>query len=371
MQAHRPVAILDDGELKDVRALLRELDVSYVDLWGETIGDQLNLPSGLFLTTPRYASRVELPRNGHRTARNAPPACIGFIDDYTRTAHAMLRRSGCDQIVRLPIHPYALRLLLLRALYDGREHRSLMRFPIGAGVQAREGLKRSDVTLADLSENGCQLLCTEPIIPDRKISVRLARSLTSLPGLWVTGSVIRCSPCHISGNGRGFTIAIRFDRLDREEVNSVKAVLAKLSEGPLPVANITTAGSTPSSSQGKDSFTQRATASLKRLLRRKTARDPRCIYPRPVIALGDKGAVVVSGRNLSERGIAIHPCPKLKLGNRLKLALYGKDQKTPLVVHASVIRDDGPKGLVLGFEEASPLLAEALQRLVTTQSIMA
>ncbi|NIU03328.1 MAG: hypothetical protein GWO40_03345, partial [Gammaproteobacteria bacterium] len=84
---------------------------------------------------------------------------------------------GFLYLVRRPIHPHALRLMLLRLLWRGEERRTEPRVPIGYEVQVRSRLRRKDAWLADLSRGGCLLLCDRPMNEGVSLSVVLPGDL--------------------------------------------------------------------------------------------------------------------------------------------------------------------------------------------------
>ena len=59
-------------------------------------------------------------------AARTGPMKIAVVTEDSNTLRSMLRRIGFDLLVRRPVHPYALKLLLARALY-----RSV---PVGAEI---------------------------------------------------------------------------------------------------------------------------------------------------------------------------------------------------------------------------------------------
>ena len=108
--------VIDDGELQDIRDALQELGVEY--RWfrtGPARNVKLESPARLFATTARYALQAE-PMAGQASLR---PVCMAVLDDDARTVCKQLRERGFDYVLRRPVHPIALRLLLLRSLYRG------------------------------------------------------------------------------------------------------------------------------------------------------------------------------------------------------------------------------------------------------------
>ena len=151
----RPVLLLDDGELDDVREILRTVTSEVLHLRGGMIPEVLEPPEKLFIATSR---RAVVAGNWPTHSPGEGPVRVAVVTDDSNTLRSMLRRIGFDLLVRRPFHPYALRLLFLRALYSGDERRRETRAPIGAEITFRQGLRKRNAILADLSPKGCRLL---------------------------------------------------------------------------------------------------------------------------------------------------------------------------------------------------------------------
>src|SRR5690606_26864180 len=75
--------------------------------------------------------------------------------------------------------------------------------------------------------------------------------------------------------------------------------------------------------------------------------SPRRTYGgRRIVALDEEAARVLVGQDLSPGGMRVAPNPALRVGQPLRIALYGSPGETPLVLSAEVARDDGERGLV-------------------------
>lgn len=72
------------------------------------------------------------------------------------------------------------------------------------------------------------------------------------------------------------------------------------------------------------------------------------------------------GRDLAVGGMRVDAHPDLKVGARLRLALYDPAREAPLVVDAVVARDDGARGVGLQFLAVAPDVASRLEQLVAT-----
>ena len=138
MSTSPPVILLHDGELDDVRELLDELGAEYLQLRGGNIPETLDPPEHLFITTSR---RAMLARDWPPSRGTPPrPYKIGIVSEDSNTLRSMLRRIGFDLLIRRPVHPYALRLVILRALYLGEERRRERRVPVGYEISYRLSL---------------------------------------------------------------------------------------------------------------------------------------------------------------------------------------------------------------------------------------
>ncbi len=69
-------------------------------------------------------------------------------------------------------------------------------------------------------------------------------------------------------------------------------------------------------------------------------------------------------RDLSMGGMRVDQCSGLELEDRLHLAIYGNANEEPLLVWATVARDDGEEGMALVFDEVHASLAQKLEAIV-------
>jgi hypothetical protein len=97
-------------------------------------------------------------------------------------------------------------------------------------------------------------------------------------------------------------------------------------------------------------------------------RQHRGRYPNRVVAAADDGSLhrVLIGRDLSAGGMRVDRQKDLTVGSKLRIALYDSTRETPVVVVATVTRDDGKNGLALTFENLAPDAAAHLEQLVAS-----
>lgn len=450
------VVLVDDGELDDVRDLLEELGIEFAHLRGGAVPKRIDPPRDLFLATMRRAALARpWPHSRDGLLR---PVRIAIVDEDSPTARSALRKLGFAYLVRRPVHPVALRLLVLRAFYLGDERRGDARVPVGVDVTLRTGLRRRDALLADLSRGGCRLVTDRALPAGAKITLHLSRELLGESDLSLPGQILRCErDAHALADG-GFQIAVRFVDPKRGDRERLERFLARrdvrigpdlepqvtplataaggvATEAPAAPASRTledvTSEAPPDPRETTQTFVAppgapvpaaapaaapappggRAPAPAPSLpaappapprpLRRAPPLEPppaagaaqparlgaaliqrggerrgrpperrrhgRRLYDRRVLAAATAAMHrMLFGRDLSSGGMRVDRHPELRVGARLRLALYDAAREAPLVVEAVVARDDGPRGFGLQFLSMTPELAQRLEQLVAT-----
>ena len=181
------VLLVDEGELEDVSQLLVELRADTARVGGSVRPEEWPWPSRLLIASARRALALG----------PGPPSgpggfmMIAIADDHSKSLRTLLRRMGFNYLVRRPVHPEALKLLFLHALYSGRERRSASRFPVGCRVACHTGWRRWYATLAEISPTGCRLLAPRIVEVGRRLAVRVPRKLGKRRRLTLRGRVVR------------------------------------------------------------------------------------------------------------------------------------------------------------------------------------
>jgi len=122
------VLLLDDGELDDVQRILEELEVEFGRVQGGAIAPNTPHPKSLLMATPRRISAVSAIDEA--SGGEDPPVRVVVVDQDSKTLRDQLRQVGFDFLVRRPVHPEALRLLVMHSLYRvSRELPSGSKFP--------------------------------------------------------------------------------------------------------------------------------------------------------------------------------------------------------------------------------------------------
>jgi hypothetical protein len=348
------VLVNHDGELVDVLALLSEAGVQAIERQGLPTRQDARTPWQLLIATPKRIVKLDEMDAQHRAVR------IAIVDGASRTLRAMLQRMAIDFVIRRPVHPAALRLLVLHSLYRGPEKRGGGRVSIGAPVRFRCGFRNRPAVLADLSFRGCRLLSPHGAARGSKVTVRIPAELNSRRVLSLRGRVKRCGPAEGEAKGM-FAIGVILEGLGASARSAVRAILEAHAKGPATLQGERVLGGGP----------VREAADSAELGARERRTGPRRTYDRRVIALADDATRVLLGRDISPGGMRVDPSSEIEQGDRFRLAIHVRARTEPLVVTARVMRDDGDDGLVLEFEDLSAEATEYLQKMISFLPILA
>jgi hypothetical protein len=343
-----PVLIVDDGELDDIREILAELEVEFALLRGGAIPDKVAPPSRLFIATPR---RALLAQSWKKPKPGVPgPLRVGIVAEDSNTLRTMLRRLGFQLLIRRPVNLYALRLILLRAIYEGEERRVEDRVPIGAPVAFRSGFQRRPGLVAELSQRGGRLLSSDPPRPGSRITLQL-----DVPGterkLSLRARVVRADdePLPDGMHAVGFS----FD--ESEHSPDLDRVLQHYRSGP---AQLVTEFDEPRDADAESRLPLAAPSSDAE--RRK---HERFVFRSEVIGLSEEAATVLVGHDLSIGGMRVTGARGLEPGMRLRLAVFGAPNEEPILVRGEVTRSEAG-ALGLRFVDVGAEAAARLERLV-------
>ena len=364
------ILLLHDGELEEISAPIEQ--IGGINRRGGLSEVDRNATWDLVLGT---ANRM---LDLHRLLPATNAIQIAVVDGDSKTMQRMLKRSGIDLQVRRPVHPVALRLLILYALYRGPEKRRNSRVSLGAAVRFRVGLRQRNAILAELSASGCGL-----VVPTDTHSARLEGNLTLLipaelnggRSFSVRGQVARIAEAE-AGND---AIAVTFEKLRTKSREGLEAIVAAHSHGPAMlddeiarvVRSVPTFSETadPTSHETAPASREAPTPNEQRVENQAGAEqrvEPRRALSRRIIALGDEAARVLIGRDVSTGGMRIEPTPGLGVGDMLRLALHVRPDGQPLVISARVRRDDGAAGLAVRFTSLSHTARLCLEEMLAT-----
>ncbi len=341
MSSDPSVLLIDDGELEDVRTLLYECGADFEHFRGHEIPDEIDDPLDLLVTTSGRAVSL----NFNEASRPREPVRVAICSDRSRAERQDLKTAGFDYMVRRPVHPAALRLLLLRILYHGSEKRQATRFAFGCPVFFRSGFHRRRAILSEVSARGCRLLTRHPVSAGSEVSIQLPADLVGDAPLNLPAIAIRTEPGERERGAEGdYSIGFRFEALDAETKRTLRSILVKRYWGPAPMEAKPQAP--PEEAPASEGELEQKGAPFPGPQRR----DLRAAYEGPVIAISPDATRTLVGRDLSMGGMRVEPHPRVKVGDRLRIALYAGANEDPLLIHAHVLRDDGELGLALRFE---------------------
>lgn len=353
------VLLIDDGELDDVAALLEELRADVTHLRGGEVPDQVAPPRDLFVTTSRRA------RLADSWTACEQPAKIAIVSEDSNTLRAMLRRQGFDLLVRRPVHPYALRLILLRGLFAGDEKRRSSRVAVGHPVSYRSGFRRNPATLTDLSRRGCGLLVEKPIALGARLTLQIPRELTGGSVLSLRAKVARARPARDLGAAQ--SLGLVFERISDRGQKALDQLVRSLRFSP-PKSAAGAARAAAPAPQPKPAVEPAEAVPAVPLAAAgaedKRRKDRRAIYTEEVIRLDDEAHNVLMGRDISLGGMRVEPHVDLVPDSSVQLAIYGDSREEPLVVSARIRRDDGSAGIYLSFTDLDEVGAARIEAMV-------
>ncbi|MEE8509154.1 MAG: PilZ domain-containing protein, partial [Myxococcota bacterium] len=217
--------LVHDGELADVSTLLSGMGMPFCERQGAPTLDNMGTSWDLIIATARRI--LDLADTRILRAR----VWIAILDNDSRTLRAMVQRAGIDLVVRRPVHPMALRLLILHSLYRGPEKRRTDRVSVGFPVHYRKGLRRRPATMLELSMTGCRIIAKHQLPMRAKIALRIPRELTGARPLTLTGEIVRVRTMN-AGNDRCFDLAISFRHLRPEAQAQLGAAIQRHADGP-------------------------------------------------------------------------------------------------------------------------------------------
>ena len=354
-----PVLLIDDGELVSVRQLLEELGADFESLAARDSGRGIPQPTRLLLVTARAAHSLRIERTLTPTPNRA--TWMAFVSGDSKTQRLALQKAGFDFLIREPVHPTALRVLFHRALYRGSDTRKTPRVACGYTVQWRTGFWPRRGMLVDLSLRGCRLLVDQTLKEKAELRIKLSGAAAGGKSLTLKGHAVRVSPASSEGGvAAQFSVGVRFTPLDDKTRERLRAVLSERVIGP---ASLEAAiPFTPAEARPSDAAPTPAEV-VKGRRRRVNARHA---YRKPIRAVDGTDSYLILCLDLSVGGMRIEPIEGLGLESKLSLAVQLSAREEPVLVEATVVRDDGEAGLALRFDWMAPESRRKIERLVDT-----
>jgi len=364
MNANTPVLLIDGGELDSIDNLLEQLGVEFERLDGSRARIPVPHPEILLITSAALARSLRIERAV--TGSIPRPTWIAFVDDDSPAQKSSLQTAGFDFLIREPVHPAALRVLVQRALFRGTDARRAPRVACGHPATYKVGLWRQKATLLDLSPRGCRLLVARTMKEKSEISIQIPKEMAGGRALDLSGHVVRVAPAERECGRDGETIVgVRFAPVEGDTRTRLRAVLAERVLGPavLP-AGYKSAAPGPLPAGATNGSSRSLASSLPNARQRPTRRYERARYGRKVAAMEGEDVYMLMCRDISVGGMRVEPVEGLAVGSSLDLAIQLSAREEPFLVEASVLRDDGELGLALQFTWIAPESQARLQELL-------
>jgi hypothetical protein len=372
-----PVLLLDDGELDDVQPLIEQMGLQFGRVRGGAILQGTPPPSTLLVTTPR---RVRAVCNDQTNGKSAPVRVV-VVDQDSPSLREQLRKTGFDYLVRRPIHPEALRLLLLHCVYAGEERRGQPRVPVGFEISFRSWIRQRRALLTDLSIGGCRLLTPRSLARGRSIKLTLSEELGATAPVTLRGRITRCDCDERLGDEGLYRSAIRFENVELETRKELESIVETQARGPLTLprprgvaetAEVATAPEVEVERPRPPTAEHAGGALLEPPARAEPdpwsgpfdrRRNRRGAYDQKVPTFGDSALRVLVGRDLSASGMQVERAD-LEIGDRVHVAIYGEACDEPMLVWGTATRKDEQDRITLLFDELEPDITHALEKLV-------
>jgi hypothetical protein len=380
------VLLLDDGELDDVQTMLEGLKIPFGRVRGGAIAPGTPPPKDLLIATPR---RIDVVKADAEDGVAEPPQRVVIVNEDSNTLRDHLRKVGFDYLVRRPVHPEALRLLILHCMYRGEEKRRDPRVAVGFEISFRAGLLNRKVTLAELSVRGCRLLSHTRFEVGKRIKLQIPEALETGDPFSVAGRIVRVDFDAKAGDGGLYSGGVLFDRITETAREALEIIIEDRAQGPAVLrspqprtsgskSGVTDARAEQHLTPGEEPS---ARVDIEVDIRLERDREPsgsatsakageerrqnrRGTYEQTVPAFGNRALRVLVGRDLSLGGMRIERLPGLALGDRLHLAVYGNPGDPPFLIWSTVSRDDGKGGMALVFDPVEPDVGRQLETLI-------
>ncbi|HTO70815.1 MAG TPA: PilZ domain-containing protein [Myxococcota bacterium] len=361
------VLLLDDGELESVRLLLEELGADFSRVHSRDAARSSILPSQLVIASARIAHALRL----ERALAPAPDRAVwfAFVTGDSKTQRTLLQKAGFDFLIREPVHPAALRVLLQRALFRGSDTRRVPRVACGHPVRYRVGFWPKAAMLVDLSPRGCRLLTAVRIPEKSALAITISAELAGGKKLKLKGHAVRVSPADREGGAVAeFSVGVRFGELDSMQVKQLRSVLAERVIGPASLGSAVPGSPTaarPAVGAAAPVPAAAAPASPQPRLPKKRV-NRRARFQKQITAVGGGDSYMIMCRDLSVGGMRIEPVDSLSVGDKIALGIQISAREEPILVDAEVMRDDGENGLALRFDWIAPDSKRRVERLLET-----
>jgi hypothetical protein len=221
------------------------------------------------MATPRRISAVSAIDEA--SGGEDPPVRVVVVDQDSKTLRDQLRQVGFDYLVRRPVHPEALRLLVMHSLYRGEEKRREPRVAVGLEISFQTGEIPRRATLVDLSTGGCRLISSFELEGGKQILVTLPETLGATESITLEGKILRSSYDKRIGEEGMYSAAVHFENLPRDLRNELEWIIEDKVGGP-PALNTTPQPAQDATGVDPSTLHEKPTYTLKRSEQRRPLR---------------------------------------------------------------------------------------------------
>jgi hypothetical protein len=363
------ILLIHDGELADVRELLDQLGVVFRESASGKLPVSDFLAAALVISTPTYLLD-RLSENQHGGAER-----IVVMEGDSRTLRSILARGGVEWIVSRPVHPTALRQLIVHCIYRGPEKRKTRRVSVGAEVEMQTGWRRKKAILVEISELDCRVLGARALERGTTVKLHVPRVVAG-SRLTLEGTVIRCAPSEDPRHPA--ELCLHFDSVPAKDAVLLRELVRSHTTGPAMLRSSEARQAAAPRSLPQREPERRSLIAIGESTARapgKAADEPpppvderrgdaRYAFERRVMGIHREATRVLVGRDISRRGMRVDAAPDLCVGAKLKIAIHASGHETPLVLDVHVAREDETNGVLLHFGALTKIAAEYLDSVI-------
>lgn len=222
--SQRAVVIHRNGELSQFVDLLESLAVP-VDVYTTALPTPDDFGNvAVVIVTGRRLTEPGTPN------LSLWPRTLAVVSDSGKTLISHLNRLGVAMVLRRPLHPKTLRLLLLHEVYRGPERRNRKRILIGHPIKVGGSFLKQHGTLLELSPTGARIeLKGNPKIGSR-LRILIGKDLTRAKPLKLDVEVVRCIRASTSAK-HGSEVGVSITNHKRDAA-AISELLSRFSRGP-------------------------------------------------------------------------------------------------------------------------------------------
>ena len=357
------IVIYDGDALQDVYDLLEKIGVKPLRarLSGPTRFNGWQHPPRLVVLDAQDAIDIELPPQieGEDVVR------IAITSSRSSMLSGMLKNLGYSYLVRRPVHPEALEILLRHALnVEPSERRTHARAPFGVDARLQAGSWRwpHRCALLDLSASGCRVVTRQDLPSLSIVKLWLSPAVAGRRLVSLSGRIIRRRRDEATGE---WSLAIRFVDVTAVQRGRLDSLLERTTIGPTSPLRDWSSWGPGAEAAASDSHSGEVSMEPEDPTERRFL--PRADYRREVVTLDDSHEhvqAILTGVDLSTLGLRVEPHPALELGGRVVVAIHDVVGRGSIEIEAEVIRDDGERGVAMKFSSMSADCAARLEQLV-------